>query len=164
MSGLAKVLGIIVALSLLIRACGGKSFQEWEAEQNNKAKEATKIAESHQSDDNEISATDLLALGGNAIRVQKRFPGRFVVTGRVLKVEDHKGAWGRKTYSVDLIGTYDSRGLVDSWVICEMSKDGGLANIGPGHFVKIEGEYDRSALGSHVFMSNCWLSKKYHNY
>ena len=37
MSGIAKALGIIVALSLLIRACGGKQFREWEAEQHKKA-------------------------------------------------------------------------------------------------------------------------------
>ena len=55
MSGILKALGVIILLSLTIRACGGKRFQEWEAEQNNKAKETGHVAESHQSDANEIS-------------------------------------------------------------------------------------------------------------
>ena len=38
MSGILKALGVIILLSLTIRACGGKRFQEWEAKQNNKSK------------------------------------------------------------------------------------------------------------------------------
>ena len=49
MKGIAKFLGIIVALSLVIRACGGKHFQEWEAEQEIKAKENARIAQESSS-------------------------------------------------------------------------------------------------------------------
>ena len=45
MSGILKALGVIILLSLTIRACGGKRFQEWEAKQNNKAKETGHVAE-----------------------------------------------------------------------------------------------------------------------
>lgn len=38
MSGILKALGVIILLSLTIRACGGKRFQEWEAKQNKKSK------------------------------------------------------------------------------------------------------------------------------
>jgi hypothetical protein len=115
------------------------------------------VSQSAESNENEISAVDLLKLAGNASRVRKRFPGRFVVTGKVLKVEDHAGSWGRKTYSVDLIGTYNSKGLVDSWVTCEMSKDKGLEDISTGQYVQIEGEFDRASGRDFVWMKKCWL-------
>ena len=51
MSGILKALGVIILLSLTIRACGGKRFQKWEAEQNNKAEETDRIGKSRQSDD-----------------------------------------------------------------------------------------------------------------
>lgn len=121
------------------------------------ASQSSETQRESQPNRNEISATDLLSLAGNASRVRKRFPGRFVVTGKVLKVEDHNGAWGRKTYSVDLIGTYNSKGLVDSWVICEMSKDAGLEDISTGQHVEIEGEFDRASGRDFVWMKKCWL-------
>ena len=122
------------------------------------------MAEAEKNDENEIDAPALLKLAANASRLKKKFPGRFVVAGRVLKIEDHNGAWGRNTYTVSLVGTHNSKGLVDSWVECEMSNDGGLENISPGEYVKIEGELDRAVGSDFVFIKKGRLSPQYHKY
>lgn len=122
------------------------------------------ITEAQKNDENEIDAPALLNLAANASRLKKKFPGRFVVAGRVLKIEDHNGAWGRKTYTVSLVGTHNSKGLVDSWIECEMSNDGGLENISRGEYVKIEGEFDRAVGSDFVFIKKGRLSPKYHQY
>lgn len=110
----------------------------------------------------EISATDLVRLR-NSAAIRTRFTGRFVVSGRVLKVEDEVGGFGKRKYMVSLVGTLNSRNLCDAWVECIMSNNGGLDEIGPGHFVKVEGVFDR-AMGAVVYLKNCCLSKEYHNY
>jgi hypothetical protein len=112
--------------------------------------------------DNEISATDLMTLR-NAAAIRKRFTGRFVVTGRVIDVDEEASGFGRRNYKVRLVGTLNNAGLANTWVECLMTKDGGLDKVGPGHYVEVEGEYDRT-LGAVVEMKNCCLSKKYHIY
>lgn len=111
---------------------------------------------------NTISATDLMTLR-NAAAIRKRFRGRFVVTGRVIDIDEEGSGFGRRNYKVRLVGTLNSAGLADTWVECHMKKDGGLDKVGPGHYVEVEGEYDRT-LGAVVEMKNCWLSKKLHDY
>jgi hypothetical protein len=105
--------------------------------------------------DSEISARDLMELG-NSAAIRNKFPGRFVVVGEVLQVEDESGSFGRRQYKVSLVGTLNARGLCNKWVQCLMSHRDGLDQVSRGDFVRIEGTFDR-AMGSCVYMKNCKL-------
>lgn len=102
-----------------------------------------------------IAAAALLAIG-NAAQIAERFPGRFVVEGRVLDVVSERGVWGGSGYTVRIIGSKNTAGLVNSWVECEMSDEDGLTTIGPGHCACVEGEFDRYD-SPFVWMKKCRL-------
>lgn len=108
--------------------------------------------------DNGISARDLMELG-NSAAVRNKFPGRFVVIGEILQVEDEAGSSGRRQYKVSLVGTLNARGLCNKWVECLMSQKDGLDRVNRGDFVRIEGIFDK-AMGACVYMKNCKLSKQ----
>ncbi len=111
-----------------------------------------------------ISGTELVDM--NPIAVSK-LPSRFVVTGRVLEMENSKTYWGTMQVTIKISGDADGfhkgpSGYVDEWVECEFSNIAGLEKVQKGHFVYIEGQYENNAIGKVVHLTKCRLSPEHH--
>ena len=102
---------------------------------------------------NQISAIVFWNMASNEAQIRKRFPGRFIVSGDVFKVEHHDyDGW-----HVQLFCHENVRG-VDGWIDCMMedSSGAGLDSLSQGHSVAVEGVYDKGT-GAVIKMTQCRL-------
>lgn len=138
-----------------------KEAEFHEAVQNAKSKSA-KGGGAHDSGMKYFTALELISLASNPARAKKELPSRFVVTGAIQEISQHSGLFGRKSYTVRVRGRINNRGLVDTWVECEMSNADGVDRLEKSSYAEIEGHFE-SAMSDVVEMTQCSLHKAYHD-